>query len=96
MDFKQRPLPCYRHCSYEERSADKSATSRSSTSPVLQIQHLLEHNIIKRAHNEFGWVVSIPIYCQTIREENKEKRLMSCEKMIDEGESFDDVVFTDE
>ena len=38
----------------------------------------------------------MPKYCQMIREANKAKRLAWCKKMIEEDESFDSVVFTDE
>ena len=51
---------------------------------------------IKRARHELGWVVGNARYCQLIREGNKEKRLMWCEKMIEENEEFNDVLFTDE
>ena len=51
---------------------------------------------VKRARYELGWVVTMPKYCQMIREANKAKRLAWCKKMIEEDESFDSVVFPDE
>ena len=51
---------------------------------------------VKRARYELGWVATKPKYCQLIRDANKEKRLAWCKKIIEEGEDFNDVIFTDE
>ena len=51
---------------------------------------------VERARRELGWVVTVPKYCQLIREGNKAKRLEWCRKMLETNERFDDVVFTDE
>ena len=51
---------------------------------------------VKRARQDLGWVINSPKYCQLIRDANKTKRLVWCEKMIAEKESFDNVIFTDE
>ena len=51
---------------------------------------------VKRARRELGWVISTPKYCQLIRQRNEEKTLEWCKKMKEEGETFDDVIFTDE
>ena len=51
---------------------------------------------VKRARWELGWVVSSPKYCQMIRDANKEKRLVWCQKMKQANEQFEDVIFTDE
>ena len=70
-----------------------------------QLHSLLTHewpslsvslSTVKRARHDLGWVVSSPKYCQMIRETNKEKRLAWCQKMISEGEQFENVIFTDE
>ncbi|KAI8480139.1 hypothetical protein Bbelb_421230 [Branchiostoma belcheri] len=37
-----------------------------------------------------------PRYCQVIREANREARLLWCQQMLLDGETFDDEVFTDE
>ena len=43
-----------------------------------------------------GWVASRPKYSQLIREANKEKRLVWCKERLEDNESFEDVVFSDE
>ena len=56
----------------------------------------VSHSTIKRARRELGWVSSRPKYCQMIRENNKEKRLDWCRKMLRDKERFDNVIWTDE
>lgn len=51
---------------------------------------------VRRARADLGWVVTTPKYCQLIRDGNKEKRLAWCQKMVQDEERFDDVIFTDE
>ncbi len=51
---------------------------------------------IARARMELGWVHQSAKYCQMVREANKVKRLEWAQKMIDDHEQFDDVIFTDE
>ena len=53
-------------------------------------------NTIKRARKHLGWVATRPKYCQIVRETNRLKRLAWCEERIEEGDCFDDVIFTDE
>lgn len=43
-----------------------------------------------------GWISSIPHYCQTIRNVNKEKRRLWCHQQTVNNEDFKEVVFTDE
>lgn len=51
---------------------------------------------VKRIRRENGWVCTRPHYFQLIREVNKVKRLAWCQKQLDDGEQFENVVFTDE
>ena len=53
-------------------------------------------SIIKRCHREIGWVCTRPHYCQLIRENNKVKRKEWCQKLIDNRENFENIIFTDE
>ena len=43
-----------------------------------------------------GWSAHATRYCQLIREQNKVKRVDFCNKLLHDGDTFDDVVFTDE
>ena len=51
---------------------------------------------VARARQELGWVHQTAKYCQLVREANKGVRLEWAQKMIADGEKFDDVIFTDE
>ena len=51
---------------------------------------------IARIRNDLGWTFSTARYCQAIRDANKEKRMVWCKKCMDDEETFDDVIFTDE
>ena len=51
---------------------------------------------IARAREELGWVHQTAKYAQLVREVNKSIRLEWVQKMIQESETFDDVIFTDE
>lgn len=51
---------------------------------------------IARARMELGWVHQTAKYCQMVRDVNKVARLEWAKQMIEDGEQFDDVIFTDE
>ena len=76
----------------DELTTRQLQTVLSTEYPLLS----LSLSTIKRARQDLGWVISSPKYCQLIRDANKEKRMAWCQKMIREGEQFDDVIFTDE
>ena len=51
---------------------------------------------IARVRLELDWTFSTTQYCQAIRDANKDKRVEWCKERLMEGETFDDVIFTDE
>ena len=51
---------------------------------------------IKRTRRKLGWKRCEPKYCQMVRETNCVARLAFAEECIENRESFDDVIFTDE
>ena len=51
---------------------------------------------IKRTRRKLGWKRCGPKYCQMVRETNRVARLAFAEECIENEESFDDVIFTDE
>ena len=51
---------------------------------------------VKRIRKKLGWVQTGTKYCQLIREPNRVKRLEFAIKCIEERESFDNVIFSDE
>lgn len=51
---------------------------------------------LKRVRKKLGWKRSGPKYCQMVRETNRIARLAFAEECSEAGETFDDVLFTDE
>ena len=51
---------------------------------------------IKVARQKLGWKKAGPKYCQVIQEPNRIARLAFCERCLDDGETFNNVTFTDE
>ena len=51
---------------------------------------------VKRLRKKLGWVQTGTKYCQLIREPNRAKRLEFCQQCEEDGETFDDVIFSDE
>ena len=79
-------------------SENDEMTSRQLRAMLISKWPSLSMSIstVERARRELGWVVTSPKYCQLIREQNKQKRLEWCQKMIATNEQFKDVIFTDE
>ncbi len=57
---------------------------------------ICESTVRRILRKELEWVVTLPKYCQTIREPNKVKRLEYARKLLADKEKFEDVIFTDE
>ena len=51
---------------------------------------------VKAARKRLGWKKTGPKYCQVIREANRIAQLAFCERCVEIGNTFDDVIFTDE
>ena len=51
---------------------------------------------VRRSRKEQGWTLQNTRYCQLIREANKAKRLEFAQRVLDTGDTFHNVIFTDE
>ena len=51
---------------------------------------------VLRCRRQLGWTYNGSKYCQLVREANKTKRFAWAKKLVDDKETFDDVIFTDE
>lgn len=56
----------------------------------------VSRSCVGRALKRMGWTAHATRYCQLIRENNKLKRVEFCQKLMQDGDTLDDVVFTDE
>ena len=52
--------------------------------------------MVARVRNDLGWTFFTARYCQTIQDANKDKRVVWCQKCLDDKEKFHNVIFTDE
>ena len=51
---------------------------------------------VRRCRKKQGWTLQWTAYCQLIRDPNKAKRLKYAQRIIESGDSFDNVIFSDE
>jgi len=56
----------------------------------------VSESVIKVERRKLGWTFASTQYAQMVRIVNKEKRLVFCNDILSRGDTFDDVVFTDE
>lgn len=56
----------------------------------------MSNRTVKRARRDLGWVCKKTRYCALISNTNKEKRLEWCQKCTEDGDTFDDVTWSDE
>ena len=50
---------------------------------------------VARARLKLRWTSRATRYCQMIRQPNKVKRVEFCQQLLETGDTFDDVIFTD-
>lgn len=90
---EEQSLTNFRKVTSSDVNTVKDALASNST---LTSSDLLHHLTVHRVIKEAGYTASAPRYCQMIRDVNKEKRIAFCQKLIDDNEHFDDIIFTDE
>ena len=88
----------------EVKDLIEEAMCKDDETTVVQLHHLLttrgykiSKSTILRCRSNLGWTSRGALYCQMIREANKEKRLRWAQKYKDEAkDGFLDVIWTDE
>ena len=80
-----------------QRNDDELTARRLRTLLIQRYPHLkISLSMMKRWRKQNGWICTRPHYCQLIRDQNKVKRKEWCQRQLGRGETFDDVIFTDE
>ena len=51
---------------------------------------------VRRVRKKLGWTLQKTAYCQLIRASNKTKRLEYARRVLENGDTFDNVIFSDE
>ncbi|KAK6758835.1 hypothetical protein RB195_016207 [Necator americanus] len=75
---------------------NSSTTAREVASRLAPRGIRVSEAYIKRIRAKLGYENKTTKYCHTIRDVNKEKRVLFCEEMLHAGTTFSDCVFTDE
>jgi len=71
-------------------------TSRQIQRRLTRRGVMVHSSTVQRYHKEQGWTLQNTRYCQMICEANKAKRLEFAQQVINTGDTFDNVVFSDE
>ena len=80
---------------------DQMRANDETTSCQIQ-KRLQKHGItvhastVRRSRKEQGWTLQNTRYCQMIRDANKAKRLEYAQRVLDTGDTFHNVIFSDE
>ena len=81
----------------EEQMRANDETTSCQIQKRLQKRGFTVHaSTVRRSRKEQGWTLQNTRYCQMIREANKAKRLEYAQKVLDTGDTFHNVVFSDE
>ena len=51
---------------------------------------------VQRSHKQQGWTLQEIAYCQLIHDANKVKRLEYTQRIMESGDAFDNIIFSDE
>ena len=70
-------------------------TSRQIQKRLAKRGVTVHASTVRRSRKEQGWTLQNTAYCQMIRKANKAKRLEYAQRVIDTGDTFDNVIFTD-
>ena len=85
-----------------KRIVEEQMREDDETTAIQLYKHLCKngYNIslktILRCRAKLGWTFRGSAYCQMVRDANKKKRLEFATAMLNDNETFDDVIFTDE
>ncbi len=81
----------------EQMAENTELTSRQLQRKIEEFPNVQASlSTVMRARRYLGWVCKKTRYCALIREENKQKRLDWCRERQADGETFRDVIWTDE
>ena len=75
---------------------DDETTSRQIQKRLAKRGVMIHSSTVRRHRKEQGWTLQNTRYCQMIREANKAKRLEFAQRVINTGDTLDNVVFRDE
>ena len=77
-------------------NGDDEITTTELMHKLCEMEYRASRATIGRARILLGWTAKATRYCQLIREVNKQKRLDFCQQLVQSGDTFNNVIFTDE
>ena len=95
---RPKAMPDNHYCYIDELLSMNDELTASDLAEQLTLKFgevTYSERTVARARQDLGWTYSTARYCQAIREQNKMKRLAWCQERLEEGERFNDVIFTD-
>lgn len=96
-------IPVFKSVKESDAELVKTALADDPTLSSTDVLRRLTENgantcksTVRKVIDAVGYTATVPRYGQMIRNENKEKRMDFCRKLIAEKENFDNIIFTDE
>ena len=80
----------------DQMRKDDETTSRTLQKKLARRGVVVYPSTVRRSRKQQGWTLQRTRYCQLIRDANKIKRLEFAQKVLETGDTFDNVIFTDE
>ena len=81
----------------EDQMRKDDETTSGQIQKKLATQGIIVHpSTVPRSRKQQGWTLQRTRYCQLIRDANNVKRLEFAQRVLETGDTFDNVIFTDE
>ena len=80
----------------DQMRKDDETTSRMIQKKLARHGVVVHPSTVRRSRKQQGWTLQRTRYCQLIRDANKVKRLEFAQKVLETGDTFNNIIFTDE
>ena len=77
----------------EYRKNDELTANDLQRLLLKEFQIRMSISAVKRIRKRLGWIQTGPRYCQAIRANNCQKRLVFARECLEKGDTFDDVIY---
>ena len=80
----------------QQMRRDDETTSNTIKKKLERHGICVSASTVRRARKQQGWTLQRTAYCQLIRDANKVKRLEFAQRVLESGDTFNNVIFSDE
>ena len=77
------------------RSNDEMTSAQIQKKPAKR-GVAVSSSTVRRSHKQQGWTLQLTAHCQLIRDANKVKRLEYAQRIMESGDTFHNIIFSDE